>query len=230
MSVQLAIRPSQLNDLIAIRQLGQPALERLLEHLSNPPEMLTSVGHLRAEVAKIVPSEVTPCVVRQLLSLYALRQQRHLAAAEITEALSVGLRGLPASVRWTDEQMAEWTAIVPVLLRLLSLESVLLVAKATDLAFKYPLLLQDSRVVTDLRPVFSEDHNSIRGVIVSHVLHVDYDDSDGTHSLAFAVDDQDLLLIIRTCQDALDKSKTAKREIEETAWRIMTVGGVDEDS
>ena len=91
-----------------------------------------------------------------------------------------------------------------------------------DLMYEYENLLQSARVVTDIRPVFSQDATWIEGSVVSHTLRLRYDSTEGDHSISIAVDESDIRELERQCRRALLKAQTARTLMVEQA-KVPTV-------
>ena len=54
-----------------------------------------------------------------------------------------------------------------------------------------------------------------------------YDDAEGEHSLSVAVDERDVDLLIKQCERALKKSKTAQAQLKEKAGLDTLIPGAD---
>ena len=74
-------------------------------------------------------------------------------------------------------------------------------------------LLQSTRILTDVRPLFSDDAQSIDGAVVAHTLRLRYDSAGIDHELSLALDSSDLHKLIEDCERALQKEKTAQERI-----------------
>ncbi len=215
MATRLSLRRDQLDDLKAIRDLGSDALGSLVQHLRGLPEPLLKPDDLRDAVKHVFPDQegVWNVLVRQLLSLYHLRRQARLNAGEVLEGLRYGLTRVEEEQRWSDDEVAAWDKAKPQLEQLLALDKVWVVAKAADLAYEYANLLQDARIITDIRPVFDQDGTAIEAAVVSFTLRLYYDNREGDHSLSVALDENDIRNVINECNRARAKAKTAKERM-----------------
>ncbi|MFN6526382.1 hypothetical protein [Nostoc sp. ChiSLP03a] len=92
--------------------------------------------------------------------------------------------------------------------------------KASDLLIEYERIFSDSRIVTDIRPVFdSETERKVEAAILIHTLKIQYKDAEGTKEFYVALDSDDLdnlheqIVIAIDNRDALG-SVLKKAEIE----------------
>jgi hypothetical protein len=99
------------------------------------------------------------------------------------------------------------------LAQLATVNSIAQTAKAIELAYDSDNLLQRTRILTDVRPLFSDDAKSIDGAVVAHTLRLRYDSAGVDHEISVALDSSDLHKLIEDCQRALDKEKTAQEQL-----------------
>ena len=112
---------------------------------------------------------------------------------------------------------------------LLSLDNVKIVAKALDLHYDYANLFQSARVVTDIRPLFDDDGTKIKAAVVSFTLRLYFDNREGDHSLSLALDEADVQELMKQCERALVKAKTAKSLMERNRMPILVAGDDSDD-
>ena len=89
--------------------------------------------------------------------------------------------------------------------------------KAIDLLYDCDNLLQRTRVLTDVRPLFSDDARRVEGAVVAHTLRVRYDHAGRDEEISFSLDAADLRRLIDHCERGLLKEATARRELPERA-------------
>lgn len=122
-----------------------------------------------------------------------------LTAREAVETDEKVLRGIKVLAGFTDVSQVKNTS------------------KALDLMYDRDNLLQRTRIMTDIRPLFSSDAGSVEGCVVAHTLRISFDTGGNNREVSFAIDESDLQDLIETCQRAILKAKTAKTEICEKA-------------
>ncbi|MHC9292037.1 hypothetical protein ACRCUN_06190 [Mycobacterium sp. LTG2003] len=96
-------------------------------------------------------------------------------------------------------------------------------AKALTLRNEYERIVTDTRILSDIRPVFDDDEENpgIRAAIVNHTLRFTYTAGDGErHESHFALDVHDLEKLKAQIERALKKDK-ASQSLVETASVVV---------
>ena len=106
--------------------------------------------------------------------------------------------------------MTRWHDAEPLFTELLLSPAVRVVASILDLTYEYENLLQVARVITDVRPVFSDDAKNVEAAVVSHTLRIRYDSTEGNHSISIAMDENDIRDLENQCKRAIQKAQTAR--------------------
>ena len=153
-------------------------------------------------------SDAAGRIMRPILALQAIIRQRHLQPDEAIEAARHALGA--ADPPWEPAQFDRWLQIELAFKHLLTAPVVRLVSITLDLMYEHENLLQSVRVVTDIRPVFTEEADRIEGSVVSHTLRLRYDSTEGDHSISIAMDEADIRELERQCKRALLKAQTAR--------------------
>lgn len=101
--------------------------------------------------------------------------------------------------------------------------------KALDVAYEYANLLQSSRIMTDVRPVFNEDGDAIEGAVVAFTLRMNLLNAGHSQSLSIALDALDLRLLLEQCERALQKAETARNHFSsrDSTLTFAIVGAED---
>lgn len=221
MKPQFRLHPRQLADLQAIRGLGASALKVAIAEVKKLHPNPTRPDEIQAVLLRALKENSVGCdaLLRQVLSLHGLGRQLNLSAAEIFSGLQPGLQ--PTESGWAEEEFKEWVAIADLVKEFFELEVIRLSAKALDLSYEHTQLLQRARILTDIRPVFNDDASEVRGTVISHSLLIRFDDPEGDHVLSLAVDEDDIQSLIRQCERALKKSKTARDRLEKAGVQTI---------
>jgi hypothetical protein len=211
MPPQFRLHSRQVADLAEIRDTPPPTLVAITERLRtvNPPPMRPK--DLHREVTRVLgedKSDAANRIMRPLLALQAIIRQRRMQPDEAIEAVRLALES--ANPPWETAQLERWREVEAAFKQLLTVPVVRLVSIALDLMYEHENLLQSVRVITDIRPVFSEDADLIEGSVVSHTLRLRYDSTEGDHSISIAMDEADIRELERQCKRALLKAQTAK--------------------
>jgi hypothetical protein len=124
-----------------------------------------------------------------------------------TQSLVAGMR---ESFKVKEEDGAGITA-------LLQNATVRRYAKAMGLRNEYERIVTDTRILSDIRPVFDDDQEdpSIKAAIVNHTLRFTYNAGDGErHETHFALDVDDLKKLKAQIDKALKKDKASQGLVE----------------
>jgi hypothetical protein len=210
MPPQLRLHPGQLTDLAEIRDTSPELLRAIAERFRTVSPRPMRPMELHREISQALGDKPDAAhrILRTLLSLQAIIRQRRLTADEVVEAVRQGLEA--SDPRWEAAEMERWRSVEPSFKELLVAPVVRLVSATLDLMYEYQNLLQSARVITDIRPVFSEDAARIEGSVVSHTLRIRYDSTEGDHSISIAMDESDIRELQKQCQRALLKAQTAR--------------------
>lgn len=226
MAIQIQLNKSQLSDLKAIVDMGPTVLEQVVERIErmDPPPL--TPADLQAVIREVVerPSDADS-LLRQALSLTSLRRRRKLSADDVIAGIRQGLRNV--ATPWDGATLERWNATEPLFLRLISSAKVETTAKVLDLSYDYANLLQTTRIVTDVRPVFDSEVTRIDGAVVSFTLRLNFDNIEGSHSLSIAMNQADVELLKQQCDRALKKSLLAQETIGALPLRV-TISGSEE--
>ena len=229
MPIQIRLKEEQIENLSIIRDLGAETLEAIVNKLSNiDPPPIRPYDLCRA-INEILPdrSEEANTVMKQLMSLYTLRRRRNLTSQDLLEGILYGIT-TTGQRRWTDEQITLWKKLKPQLQNLLSLSNVWNVVKSLDLSYDYTNLLQNVKIITDIRPVFSEDAKTIQGSIVSYTLRLYYNSLQRGNSLSIALDKDDIKRLLEMCERALKKGESAKEFMQAGGVKATYICGEEE--
>ena len=126
--------------------------------------------------------------------------------------------------------MDRWRIREPELRRLLEHPRIWAIAKTLDLSYDYANLLQDARILTDVRPVFDRDATAIEAAVVSFTLRLRYDGLDGNHSLSIALNQEDVRALGAECERATKKAGVAADLMSRRASVRTIITGANESS
>lgn len=231
MPTQLWLSRQQLSDLQIIRDLGSSVLSSLVRHLQGLPEPILRAADLREQFAICLgeKKDVAENIVRQVLSLLGLQRQRNLKIDDIFEGLLFGIEHAEKS--WSRDDILAWDAVAPAFRDLLVHPRVRVVVKSLDLSFEYANLLQSARIVTDIRPVYDDNFDSpkIEAAVVSYTLRLRYTSSDEDQSLSIALDEDDVVELLRQCQRARTKALMARELVQGKAGIPTIISGKAEN-
>jgi hypothetical protein len=227
MAIQFHLSKSQIVDLKAILDLGPEVLGAVVDRIERLEPAPLAPAELQTAVQEVIRDNPTviDSILRQALSLASLQRRRNLAPDEVLAGIRNGLR--TSSSEWDRDSLAKWNELEPTFRRLIASSKVATTAKVLDLSYDYTNLLQTTRIVTDIRPVFNGDATQIDGAVVSFTLRLSYDSSEGNHSLSIAMNQADVKSLSEQCERALRKSALARDKIASLPLRVTVSGAED---
>jgi hypothetical protein len=189
-----------LND---IRSLPDAAVTELLQALESS-SITTTPDDLAAHIVESVPSipkEKLERIVDTLYSLYHVREFSEFNRASFLTELVEGLRR-NEKLEISDAELPSLQERFKKLLSIKTLESI---SKAIGLQRDGERLYCESKIISDIRPVFGEDVKSRPvAAAVTHTLKISYHE-DGDHKQFFVIlDDVDL----DELQEIVERAKT----------------------
>ena len=195
-----------------IKQIGQilaDQIQSLRTLLDVSTEQIQRPEGLAVIASKTVAVPVAEALIRQLFQLHNNVKRTGFSASELVEIRRKQV--VDANLEDSDRQMLErGFENLSLLANVVSIE---LTAKAIELAYASDNLLQSTRILTDVRPLFSDDAQSIDRAVVAHTLRLRYDSAGIDHELSLALDSSDLHKLIEDCERALQKEKTAQERL-----------------
>ncbi len=126
---------------------------------------------------------------------------------DLLEAIS---NSLP-SLGWNDDRLRLWHECNPVVGRLIQSAPVVLSTKARDLSEDFERVLSNTRILTDMRPVY-DDADKIVGVDITQTLRIDYvsPSDNNPKTISFVLDHKDIDKLRVDCERAIKKADSAK--------------------
>jgi len=176
-------------------QTIREALSSLKPHLK--PEAIVKSTAGKSEIADFVE------IVQTLTSLSITRFRVDVPLEEFVHDVS---RSLPLK--------KDLRAALDVNLKsLLSIDALVLSARAFDIQHEYEKVFRSARIVTDLRPVFSADGTAAIAAMIVHNFIVSYFQHGEFKEVVFALDDADVTALKKILDRAETKTKTLEQLI-----------------
>jgi hypothetical protein len=227
MSITIHIQNEQLEDLSLLRDLGDDSLKAIIDSLSSL-DFAIKPSDLELVLQKPFsgnPDKVAK-FIRVLLSIVTLRRQCRLTVEQLLETLLENIIRLNA---WSKEELDRWISKKGYFLILFELQNITTVAKALDLSYDYSFVLQNAKILTDIRPIFNADASSITGAVVAFVLRINYSTLEGkSDSISLSINEKDVNILFETCKRALIKAQTAKSFLVENNICATIIAGEED--
>lgn len=216
MALRLTIPKDQLPALTAFRDVD--------------PEVAERVATVLAEATVADPGKLESVLISELgisdlavvfLTLASLQLSKGETGDSVAVAIRDALTRLPDDTVWGQDEMARWGAVEEHFHRLLGSRAVRILAKGLPLMWEADRLLVDARVLTDVRPIFSEDAESVEAGLVVHTLRLKIRENERDTTISFSLDDQDLASLRDQCVRALRKSNAVRRFADKSQLAIV---------
>jgi hypothetical protein len=188
---------------------------------AQPPKL--GIGCLAAQVGRSVglsESETEP-LIRILFSLYSVRHEEGLSVDEMVDEVREALaKAGDDRLKLSDEA---WRSFALRIRRLLSLDrSFGVMVKALDIQFDYPRHFHGARILTDARPVFSEEvTEEPTSFIVTHVLKLTIHEDGAEKDWFVAMSSDDLENLRKTIDRAIVKERSLSSVLRKSSARVL---------
>jgi hypothetical protein len=206
MSLQIRATKHQLADLKRISELEATALSGVQQSLADLKKPALHPEELLSTVRNELGDDAEP-VVRQLLSLYGLIRR---SGSTVEDVISGVRDAISQQGQDVGLELTAWSNVEGVFQSLLQDRNVRLAAAAIELSYDYANLLQRTKILTDIRPLFNEVGDEIEAAVVSYTLRLHFSTSEGDHELSVALDESDVKMLRAQCDRAITKANTAR--------------------
>lgn len=213
---KLRISAKRLEGLYCIAKLNDKATKELFAALASLPLRLYPT---ESTVFKEISDKVTSIKDKDaLLILDTLISMQHAHSTSNT-TLNTFVKNIITSVdeqRWPDDtgvEREQLTQLEKNVEKLLKVPSLSLAIKATSLLFESERSLLNSRILTDIRPVFDVLTNDIGGGLIIQTLKLEYisDEDDSSKEFFVSLDSDDIDDLI----DNLERAKAKAGKLKE---------------
>jgi hypothetical protein len=210
----LAALIDNIDDLSSLRE----TVEGLAPHKRTPAEISGVFGR-----SKKISQTQARNIVNQILALQNLRQDLRLSADEVYDTVLESLESLDKP-DWKD-RIETWTSKKIDIIEVIDESHPLsIIQKSIRLSHSHQNVVHDTRIITDLRPVFDEPAQNIKQITMTFTLDVDYYDGTENRSIYFALDANDVTNLRKACERAETKILTTKRTMVSLESPLVVVG------
>jgi len=213
MGISFNLEESQIKGLAAIRELGIENLSKAVDKFRNYQQKSLYPRTIEKELNNLLPDQKidSRAIVKQLFHLYSLHRESELEPKTIFEGLLNSILEVEGPLKWKKKEIDKWKELKPQIIELLSLPSLDVAFKATELTSEYDNILKNSKILTDIRPIYNETVSEVEGTFVTFTLRLQYYDRNREiERISFALDIDDIKKMIKSCERAIKKSETGK--------------------
>jgi len=224
-SSRIRLLKSQADDLADVCALGADALTRVSEAIKSAKRTI-SQDKLKGVIASVISSESAEKLSRVIVGLSTVKSRTAASRADVVDGLTDDLETRYGD----DDRFKNWSQVKAALLEILECESVYLAAKAIDLSYDFERILTSCRILTSIRPIYTDKRDVIVGSTIVQNLRIEFVSDGGERGgMSFSVDMADLENIRKVCIDAITKADTAKRQLSDTWHSEIVIPGVSDE-
>ena len=210
-SAKLSIPEQYRPGLVKLATAGDDVVNRLLDSLEKFPPTLhgEDIASFAAKKHNIEPKYASE-VLRAVLSLYSLRENGYFSTEEIIQQISKALQEESEEpLELSEDKIARFQQRLFSFLEIRG--SLEISSKASDLLIEYENIFSNSRVVTDIRPIFKPKvEDGLGGALIVHSLRIGYKTLSGMHEFFVALEPDDVQQLLEDLGRALQKEESLK--------------------
>lgn len=220
LGMALGIPPRLRGALNLVARLSDADLDALAEALNALPAF-PERSDIAASIRTVISAEEEGDNGRVVAALLNLAVQRRRWDADELARLVASAPGLDVP----DERRDSFERFIS---RVVQAEALVSAARGLDIVFDREHIAAETRVLTDIRPVFGDDvEPQLLGATVINTLSIDYHTPTGPQKLQLAVDERDLKRLQEAIDRALKKSVSLRELL--AASDTQYVNYADED-
>jgi len=224
--VRFKIPESGLAGLKALIGLGPDGVTALCELAKDLPLTLNMRGltsRLSSEL-KVETRSASRFVIGALMPLNHLRVHLKLETPDFLRVLSENLEKETPG-KWRSENLSGWQAIAGRIAPLFEKDNFFSVSnKSYQLLVNRPNPVQDVKILSELRPVYSEDATSVKAFVLAKTLVVDYLEGETKKTIHLSMDMDDLRSLALEIDRAKLKRETVSEEVFGWGVDLLTYG------
>ena len=224
--ILIQIPESGLEGLNVLIGLGPEKVNTLCETAKDLPLTLNmkSLTNRLSSQLDIEPRSVSRLVMGALMPLNHLRVSLKLETRDFLKLISNTLEK-DAPEKWRSENLPGWKAVEGPITPLFEKDNFFSVtSKSYQLLVNRPNPVQDVKILSELRPIYSEDATSIKAFVLSKTLVVEYLEGDSKKSIFLSMDMDDLRSLAVEVDRAKLKRDTVSEEVFGWGVDLLTYG------
>jgi uncharacterized protein (DUF1501 family) len=180
-----------------------------------------------------IPIDEVALLLSGFSSLHTLKEELDVSADELVAAVTATVTS-EATEGWLEQNLKNWdsgSSLVSAALASISANHPVSVRqKARKLTYAHQNIFKSSRIITDLRPVFSTNGDQVEAVVLTHVLSVKYFDGVRSQRIEFALDENDVTELQKSAERAQVKTLTTRKLFDQSGWPLIVAGDSAESS
>lgn len=201
----------------------EETLKHLVKDLHNLPPTL-NIPELAETLASKYDydNEEIINLIKSLWNWAIVTRQIGISADEFIDGVISYLDGLNEEQVWDDNKTRLLKERKGILVEILaSSNAISLGAKAIELLFEQNIIFRNSKVITDLRPVFDEDADDIYGLLPFHILVINCFKEGKHEKICFSLDGNDIKQLHKQLERAMRKERLIKDKLPKSELNLI---------
>lgn len=199
-----------------IRDLDDTSAHELLTALQKLPSTVdpASLSSAIATAVNTIAASDIEEIVPAILQIYSIREVSEESVPEVAEGIARGMEEVVSRrLKSSEEQRDSFQAR---LAELLSINSLSVIVRAGGLFFENEHSLRQTRIITDIRPVFEQEHRQAppKGAVIVHTLKVSYWADGEAKDFFVALDSGDIRKLLEQLEWADSKAESLKAVLD----------------
>ncbi len=155
-------------------------------------------------------------IVPALLSLYSIKDDPQFSALEVAEGMTLGMEEVPSEELRSPSEKEQRDRFRNRLLELLGIDALSTVARAGGLLLENEHSLRQTRIITDIRPIFESEKPQAppAGAVIVHMLKISYWADNEVKNFFVALDTNDVRELSEQLARANSKAESLKSALD----------------
>ncbi len=208
--------------LVATHAAKLPLFSQILDELGSK---LQTVG-LREEFSQRagIPLADVSKILDRLSYLLSVCEREDKTVDAVLSEFTAHLEKI-AAPEWKSEHLDRWRLAIPNIRAALDPDGPLAIYYRTlAQTYGFQNVLYESRIYTELRPIFNSAESDILRAVVTHMLALRYAGNDISKSIYFAMDSTDVFRLQKACEQALKRADVIKKGLSSLPWSTEIAG------
>lgn len=206
---------------IHIPEFFRPTLERIVSMSEQEVEAVrNSLATLKPQVKpEVIVSEIEATEggkVSDIADIAKVLSSLSIARLNADASLDDFVSNIARSVPARKDKQFDRAAFEARMKSLLSVEPLILSARAFNVQHEYEHVFRAARIITDIRPIFDHSGVQAQGLMIIHNLKISYIHNGEARDILFALDDADIIELKKILERAEIKSSTLEKLIDKT--------------
>jgi hypothetical protein len=169
-------------------------------------EEITTFSNLISKSREVISHYNSSIFIQNCLSLSNYSQVTKKTPQQTIESLNSGLK----KYKWNEGKIKDWEKYSILIEKIIGSKSIAFISKIADLALTHENHVHEAKILTEMRPVFDEQKESIKAFVVYNDLIIRFNNGESEKALTLSLTYDDLSQLKKTVDAAIKKTETAR--------------------